>query len=73
MYVTTGKIRQRFDLTSGANYASQSEQIIHIGLGNVTKIDNLEVIWTNGQKEEFTADKINTTITLKQNSGIVGK
>lgn len=25
VYVTTGKIRQRFDLTSGASYASQSE------------------------------------------------
>ncbi len=44
VYATTGKIRQRFDLTSGASYASQSEQIIHIGLGDATKIDRLEVV-----------------------------
>ena len=67
VFVTTGKIRQRFDLTSGAGYASQDEQIIHIGLGEATKIDSLEIIWSNGQTEKITVDKIDRLITVKQN------
>ncbi len=73
VFVTTGKMRQRFDLTSGASYASQSEQIIHVGLGSAAKIDRLEVVWSNGQREEFAVDKINTLLMLKQNSGVVKK
>jgi hypothetical protein len=68
VYVTTEKLRQRFDLTSGAGYASQNEQRIHIGLGEASKIDNLEIIWANGQTEKFVADRINAQITIKQNS-----
>lgn len=66
VFVTTGKIRQRFDLTSGASYASQSEQIIHIGLGEALKIDNLEIVWANGQREKIAVEKINTMMTVKQ-------
>jgi ASPIC and UnbV./FG-GAP repeat. len=73
VFVTTGNLRQRFDLISGASYASQSEQIIHAGLGSATKIDKLEVFWSNGQKEEFAADRQNTRITLKQGSGTIKK
>lgn len=66
VFVTLGKLRQRFDLTSGAGYASQNEQIIHIGLGNAEKIDSLEIIWANGQSEKISVEKINTTLTIKQ-------
>ena len=68
VFVTTGKIRQRFDLTSGAGYASQNEQIVHIGLGNAPKIDSLEIIWANGQSEKIAVDKIDRLMTIKQNS-----
>jgi len=67
VFVTTGKLRQRFDLTSGAGYASQDEQTIHVGLGDATKIDKLEVFWANGQSETFPVDSINKLLTLKQN------
>lgn len=69
VFVTTGKMRQRFDLTSGGSYASQSSQVIHVGLGDSTKIDSLEVVWANGQTEKFSIDKINTQTTIKQGSG----
>jgi hypothetical protein len=69
VYITTGKMRQRLDLFSGASYASQSQQILHSGLGDAPKIDKLEVRWPNGQKETFTVDKINTLVTLKQGTG----
>jgi hypothetical protein len=67
VFVTTGKLRQRFDLTSGGNYASQDEQTIHVGLGESLKIDKLEVFWANGQTEIFPVDGINKVLTIKQN------
>lgn len=70
VYATTGKLRQRFDLTSGANYASQDEQTIHVGLGATTKIDKLEVFWANGQIETFPVDGINKLLILNQNSNV---
>jgi hypothetical protein len=70
VYATVGKISQRFDLTSGANYASQDEQTIHIGLGEASKIDKLEVFWANGQTETFPVDGINKLLTLKQNGNV---
>jgi len=66
VFVTTGKLRQRFDLTSGAGYASQDDQTIHIGLGEAAKIDGLEILWSNGQTEKIAVDKINTFMTIKQ-------
>lgn len=68
VYVTTGKLRQRFDLISGANYASQDEQMIHVGLGDAVKIDKLEVFLANGQIETFPVSGINKLLTLKQNT-----
>lgn len=70
VFVTTGTMRQRFDLTSGASYASQSEQVLHIGLGTAPKVDRLEILWPNGQKEDFPVDKLNTRLTLKQGTGV---
>jgi hypothetical protein len=70
VYVMTGNLRQRFDLISGANYASQDEQTIHVGLGNSSKIDKLEIIWANGQIETFPVDGINKLLIIKQNDKI---
>ena len=73
VFVTTGKLRQRFDLTSGAGYASQDEQTIHVGLGDATKIDKLEVLWANGQTETFPVNSINKLLIIKQNYQVTTK
>ncbi len=66
VYLTTGKIRQRFDVVSGAGYASQNDQVIHVGLGAALKIDKLEVVWANGHAETIAVDKIDTTLVIRQ-------
>ncbi len=66
VYVTTGKLRQRFDVISGANYASQNDQTIHVGLGDAAKIDALEIIWAGGETQKVAVDKINQKITIRQ-------
>lgn len=70
IFVTTGNLRQRFDVISGAGYASNNDQTVHIGLGVATKIDKLEIVWSNGQTEVVPIDKIDTHLVIKQGVGI---
>ncbi len=71
VFVKTGTMTQRFDVKSGAGYASQNEQVIHIGLGQNSKIDELKVVWANGETENIKVDKINQIIKIKQGKGII--
>ncbi len=66
VFVTTGKLRQRFELISGGSYASQNEQSVHIGLGEYIKIDRLEVIWPNGEAQVVPVEKIDLSLVVRQ-------
>lgn len=64
IYVTAGKVRQRGDVTSGAGYASQNDQVLHFGLGAADRIDHIEIVWPNGQTDRIENPKINSLITV---------
>lgn len=66
VFVTAGTLRQRFDITSGAGYASQNEQIAHFGLGVSDAAVAVEVVWPNGDSEKVEVAKPNTLITIRQ-------
>jgi hypothetical protein len=68
-YLTTGKIRQRQDVLSGGVYCSQNDMTLHFGLGTATKIDKLEIQWSNGATETFEVAAIDKTVTLIQGKG----
>jgi hypothetical protein len=70
VYLTTGKIRQRLDVISGAVYCSQNDLTLHVGLGAATKVDKLEVQWANGAVEAFDVPALDKTITIVQGKGI---
>ena len=69
-YLTTGKIRQRLDVISGAVYCSQNDMTLHFGLGQATKVDKLEVQWANGTSETFDASLIDKVTTIVQGKGV---
>lgn len=71
--VTAGGISQRFDVTSGASYASHSDLQVHIGLGLATKVEKLEILWSNGDAEIIVIPNIDRAITIQQGVGIVGR
>lgn len=73
IFVTAGGLRQRFDIISGASYASQSEQRIHIGLGSATKVDKLEIVWPNGEAETISLPGIDRYFTIQHGIGVVPK
>ena len=68
-YVTTGSLRQRRDVVSGAVYCSQNDMTLHFGLGAATKIDKLEIKWPDGKVEEFIVSGVDRIVTLTQGKG----
>jgi enediyne biosynthesis protein E4 len=73
VYVTTGKLRQRFDVVSGAGYASQDDQRIHIGFGVETKIDKIEVRWAGGATEIINIPSLNRVFKVQEGKGVINK
>ena len=69
-YVTTGKLRQRQDVVSGAVFCSQNDMTLHFGLGAATRIDKLEIQWADGSTEVFAVPAIDKTITLAEGQGV---
>jgi hypothetical protein len=65
-YVTTGSVRQRQDVFSGAIYCSQNDMTLHFGLGAATKVDKLEIKWPNGTLETVDVPAIDRIVTIKQ-------
>src|ERR1041385_4000007 len=68
-YLTTGKLRQRQDVISGAVYCSQNDMTLHFGLGAATTVDKLEVQWANGTVEAFEVSGVDKTLTITQGKG----
>jgi hypothetical protein len=73
VYVTTGAMRQRQDVLSGASYASTSDQRLHFGLNQATRIDKLEIKWANGQSEVVPIEGCDKVFTIVQGKGVVNK
>ena len=69
-YLTTGKLRQRADVISGASYASQNDLKLHFGLGSATKIDKLEVRWPDGALETVSIDGCDRAVTVVEGKGV---
>jgi enediyne biosynthesis protein E4 len=68
-YVTTGAMRQRQDVVSGAVFCSQNDMTLHFGLGAATKIDKLEIRWPDGSVESFDVPAVDKVITITEGKG----
>jgi len=68
--ITTAGKKQVVINQTATGYLSNSDPRVHFGLGNVTKIDQVEVYWTNGKKEIYTNIKADGYITIKEGKGI---
>lgn len=73
VYLTTGKLRQRQDVVSGASYGSQSDLTVHFGLGSSTRVDKLEVTWPDGTRETLDALPVDKKLTVVEGKGLVPK
>ncbi|CAN5721033.1 CRTAC1 family protein [soil metagenome] len=69
-YLTTGKIRQRQEVVSGAVYCSQNDMTLHFGLGTATKVDKLEIQWPDGTLETVDVPAVDTKLRITQGKGL---
>ncbi len=68
-YLTSGSLRQRQDVVSGAVYCSQNDMTLHFGLGAATKVDKLEIRWPDGSVETFDVPAIDRVVTITEGKG----
>jgi len=73
VFVTTGKIQQRADVFSGASYGSSSDQRVHFGLGNASRIDKIAIHWPSGVKQEISVGGVDRIYTVVEGKGVVTK
>ena len=69
VYVHTGSRRISGEIQSGASFISQNDMRVHVGLGDDTRYDRIEVQWPGGKREAFAGGNANQIVALKQGTG----
>ena len=62
--IHTGNQVQRKSILSGRGYLSQPEQIVHFGLGNITVVDSISIIWPGGIYQVMDGIPVDTTLQI---------
>ncbi|HYK35540.1 CRTAC1 family protein [Alloacidobacterium sp.] len=73
VYLTAGGIKRRDDVLSGGSYISSNDQRVHFGLGETTKVDQVEIHWPSGAVEKLSLPNIDRIYTVQEGKGIVGE
>ncbi len=71
VYVTANGMKQREDVLSGGSYLSTNDPRPHFGLGQATKIDDIEVHWPSGKIEHFIDPGVDRIVTITEGNGTV--
>jgi hypothetical protein len=69
VYVTANGMRQRGDVISGGSYMSTNDPRPHFGLGQATKVDDIEIHWPDGKLEHVTAPGVDRIVTITEGPG----
>ena len=70
VYLTASGMKQRADVISGGSYLSSNDDPRpHFGLGQATKIDDIEIHWPDGKVEHVTVPGIDRIVTITEGSG----
>jgi enediyne biosynthesis protein E4 len=70
VFLTSGGVRQRADVFSGASYGSSSDQRVHFGLGPLTTVEKIEICWPSGRREDVAIPGIDRILTVEEGRGI---
>ena len=61
------------EVKSGSSYLGQNDLRVHFGLGDVTRVEQIDIRWPTGDVEtihDVAADQI---VTLTEGKGITGR
>jgi hypothetical protein len=69
VYLTANGTKQREDVISGGSYLSSNDMRPHFGLGQATKIEDIEIHWPDSKVEHVTVPGIDRIVTVSEGSG----
>lgn len=72
VYLTAGGIRRRQDVLSGGSYLSSNDLRVHFGLGDLDKVDQVEIHWPSGAVEKIGLPALDRIYTITEGKGITG-
>merc|ERR1719492_488781 len=67
--LTAGGRTQVRIIDAGSGYLCQMEPVAHFGLGELTAVDTVQIMWTDGSKCTFTPDGVDKMITVDYSVG----
>jgi len=67
--VTAGEKRWQRDINPGYSYLSSCDPRAHFGLGTADKVDKIEVLWPDGNKETFPGSIATARVILRRGEG----
>jgi hypothetical protein len=73
VFVTAGGVRQRADVFSGGSFGSSSDKRLHFGLGEASRIDQIDIFWPDGTKQTISAPGVDRIISLQEGKGVTEK
>lgn len=71
VWVTAGGIRRYAQCRLSSSYASSSDKRLFFGLGTAERVDKLEILWTNGQRDIYRALEANRFYVVTEGRGYV--
>ena len=71
VFVTAGGRRVRGEVASGRGQISQSDLRVHVGLGEATTVEKLDVRWANGPTVAYAIPRVDAMVTIDQAKGTV--
>ena len=71
--VIAGDLSQIDEVRSGDSYISQSDQRLHFGLEQRTKVDTIQVRWPGGAVDKVTGVGVNRIVTIKEGQGKIAE
>src|SRR5688500_10870575 len=71
--VVAGDLTQIDEVRSGDSYISQSDQRLHFGLEQRTKVDLIQVRWPSGNIDKVTGVGVNRVVTIKEGQGKIAE
>ncbi len=57
--LTSGKQRWVGACTAGDGFQCSNQRVVHFGLGNIERLDTVEVYWPSGQVQSVSVDQLN--------------
>jgi hypothetical protein len=70
LQIKTGTTTQLRYVKAGSSYLGQNDMRMHVGVGDATLIDRLEVRWPSGQVDTAARVPVNSIITVVEGEGI---